>query len=116
MNMSAIDDAENGDSDDVAAHPSGNPLTHVYDSDGKSLTTTIRRTEPKIDLRDAHAIRREMAAVYRDMRTGRIDTQAGTRLCYVLDMVRKGCESARLQDRMEALERILQIQVVRHEK
>ena len=27
----------------------------------------------KIDLRDAHAIRRELAAVYRDMRTGAIE-------------------------------------------
>ena len=27
---------------------------------------------PKIDLRDAHAIRRELAAVYRDMRSGAI--------------------------------------------
>ena len=28
----------------------------------------------KIDLRDAHSIRRELAAVYRDMRSGTIET------------------------------------------
>jgi len=30
---------------------------------------------PKIDLRDAHAIRRELGSVYRDMRSGRITSQ-----------------------------------------
>lgn len=58
----------------------------------------------KIDLRDAHAIRRELAAVYRDMRAGRILTQDGTRLAYVLDMVRKAFETGVLQDRLNALE------------
>ena len=44
---------------------------------------------PKIDLRDAHAIRRELGSVYRDMRSGRITSQDGTRLAYVLDLMRK---------------------------
>lgn len=59
---------------------------------------------PKIDLRDAHAIRRELAAVYRDMRAGRIEAQDGTRLAYVLDMIRKSYETGILQDRIEMLE------------
>lgn len=58
----------------------------------------------KIDLRDAHAIRRELAAVYRDMRAGRIQSQDGTRLAYVLDMIRKAFETGVLQDRLDALE------------
>jgi len=62
---------------------------------------------PKIDLRDAHAIRRELAAVYRDMRAGSIESQDGTRLAYVLDMIRKAFETAVMQDRIEALERTL---------
>ncbi len=64
-------------------------------------------TPSKIDLRDSHAIRRELGAVYRDMRSGRIETQEGTRLAYVLDMIRKAYESAILQDRIESMERTL---------
>lgn len=59
---------------------------------------------PKIDLRDAHAIRRELGAVYRDCRAGRIPTQDGTRLGYLLDLLRRACETSDLQERLEALE------------
>lgn len=62
----------------------------------------------KIDLRDAHAIRRALADVFRDMRSGRIATQDGTRLAYVLDMIRKAHETAVLQDRIELLERTIE--------
>jgi len=61
--------------------------------------------QKKIDLRNAHAIRREMAAVYRDMRSGRIEGQAGSRLAYVLDMIRKAYETCVLEDRVIQLER-----------
>ena len=64
-------------------------------------------TPTKIDLRDSHAIRRELGAVYRDMRSGRIETQEGTRLAYVLDMIRKAYETAVLQDRIDLMERTL---------
>lgn len=67
--------------------------------EGHSLTP-----RPKIDLRDAHAIRRELGAVYRDMRAGRIPSQDGTRLSYVLDLLRRACETSDLQERLEALE------------
>lgn len=62
---------------------------------------------PKIDLRDAHAIRRELGSVYRDMRAGRIASQDGTRLAYVLDMIRKAYETAVLAERLELLERTI---------
>jgi hypothetical protein len=62
---------------------------------------------PKIDLRDAHAIRRELGSVYRDMRAGRLASQDGTRLAYVLDMIRKAYETAALADRLELLERTI---------
>lgn len=61
-------------------------------------------TPPKIDLRDAHAIRRELGSVYRDMRSGRIESQDGTRLAYVLDQLRRCYETCELQARIEALE------------
>lgn len=59
---------------------------------------------PKVDLRDAHAIRRELGAVYRDMRAGRIPSQDGTRLAYVLDLLRRAVETSALEERLEALE------------
>jgi hypothetical protein len=62
---------------------------------------------PKIDLRDAHAIRCELGSVYRDMRAGRLASQDGTRLAYVLDMIRKAYETAVLADRLELLERTI---------
>ena len=68
---------------------------------------TTPSPHPKIDLRDAHAVRREMGCVYRDMRNGTISTQDGTRLAYVLDMVRKSYETATLQERIEMLEAII---------
>jgi hypothetical protein len=62
---------------------------------------------PKIDLRDAHAIRREMASVYRDMRAGNIESQEGTRFVYVLDHIRKAYETAEMQSRIDEIERII---------
>ncbi len=62
---------------------------------------------PKIDLRDAHAIRRELASVYRDMRNGTIEAQDGTRLAYVLDMIRKAYETSVMQERLELMERTI---------
>lgn len=62
---------------------------------------------PKIDLRDAHAIRRELASVYRDMRNDTIETQDGTRLAYVLDMIRKAYETSVMQERLELMERTI---------
>ena len=59
---------------------------------------------PKIDLRNAHAIRREMANVYRDMRRGVIETQDGTKLAYVLEHLRKAYETGVLEDRIRQIE------------
>jgi len=73
---------------------------------GKVLALT---SLPKIDLRDAHAIRRERGSVYRDMRAGRIQSQDGTRLAYVLDMIRKAYETAVLAERLELLERTINL-------
>ena len=69
----------------------------------------------KIRLNDAETIRIEMARVYRDMRTGRIPTQDGTRLAYVLDMVRKSHETCELQQRIEVIEQINKIRKAKNE-
>lgn len=83
---------------------SGKFPAEIEAAGGNVLTLTPL---PKIDLRDAHAIRRELGSVYRDMRAGRIATQDGTRLAYVLDMVRKAYETAVLAERLEMIERTI---------
>lgn len=83
----------------------------VIDESGNIATPS-----PRIDLHDAHAIRRELGAVYRDMRAGRIATQDGTRLAYVLDMMRKAYEASVLQERIETLERTIDTRNRKNEK
>jgi hypothetical protein len=53
---------------------------------------------PKIDLRDPHAVRRELAAVYRDARAGHLDASAATRLGYLLSLLLRAFETTELQD------------------
>lgn len=59
---------------------------------------------PKIDLRNAGAIRREMGQVYRAMRSGEIETSDGTKLAYVLTQLGKMYEMEVLESRLNALE------------
>ena len=59
---------------------------------------------PRLNLHDLESVRREMAKVYRDMRTNAIDTQDGTRLVYVLGELRKMFEVIELERRITALE------------
>lgn len=61
---------------------------------------------PLINLHDLDAVRREMARVYRDMRTTKIDSQDGTRLIYALAQIGKLHESADLERRVIELESI----------
>jgi len=67
--------------------------------------TVLPPTPRKINLMDANAIRREMGAVYRDMRSAKIETQEGTRLAYVLNMLRMAYETSVLEERIEKLEK-----------
>lgn len=60
--------------------------------------------EPAVDA-SIEIIRKEMAAVYRDMRSGRIDCVIGTRLAYVLDLIRKSHETTVMHDKLGALEK-----------
>lgn len=86
-----------------AAH-SGNkvlkPIKHQVDI----LPHSPRR---KIDLHDGHAIRRELAALYRDARAGIVETSTATRLAYILDLLRRAYETSELQVRLESLEHAL---------
>jgi len=60
---------------------------------------------PRINLDDLDGLRREMARVYRDMRGGRVPSQDGARLVYVLGELRKLFEACDLDKRIAALER-----------
>ncbi len=77
------------------------------------LVESERKTEDRspirIDLYNPTEIRREMGKVYRDMRTGKIPAQDGTRLAYVLDMIRKAYETEILQERITLIEQALKM-------
>lgn len=64
-------------------------------------------TPCRINLFNPAGIRREMCWVYRDMRTGKIPTQDGTRLVYALDMIRKAYETEVLKERITLIEQTL---------
>jgi hypothetical protein len=72
----------------------------TFDEQGKELDPH----PPKINLHDAAAIRRELCAVYRDMRSGRIDPADGTKFIYALDAIRKAHEAEVLGERLELME------------
>lgn len=62
--------------------------------------------QPAVDV-SVEIIRKEMAAVYRDMRSGRIDCNDGTRLAYVLDLVRRTHEGHSVRNRLGAIEKAM---------
>lgn len=78
-------------------------MAETYDQQGN----LVDPTPSKIALHNATSIRRELASVYRDMRSGTIETQDGTRLAYVLDMMRKAYETEQLEKRLNEVEKIL---------
>lgn len=58
-------------------------------------------------LRTLEDVRIEMSRVYRGMRRGKVETQDGTRLVYVLGQVGRVIEADKLNGRVEAIERTL---------
>lgn len=72
--------------------------------EGELLTPT-----PPIGLHNVKAVRREMASVYRDMRTGRIDVNEGTKLVYALDRIREAFKSEELETKLQVIESTLKL-------
>jgi hypothetical protein len=72
--------------------------------DGELIFADPTPRHAKIDLHDLASIRREMAAVYRDMRGGKIETGDGTKLAYVLNLLGQAHEREDLESRVTALE------------
>jgi hypothetical protein len=79
--------------------------SHSVTIDGAS--GDLLPTPKEIKLKTADDVRLEMARVYRDMRQGRIESQEGTRLVYVLSVLNKAIETGIIESRMESLERTL---------
>lgn len=92
-------------------------LESVINSENSEEDSEVNRggTPSKIDLRNSHAIRRELASVYRDMRSGELNPQDGTKLAYVLDMLRKAYDSSVLLERIESVENIVKLRKVKNE-
>ena len=83
------------------------PVKATTDSAVVLDATTLRRVPtPPINLHDLEAVRREMARVYRDMRSMKIDSQDGTRLIYALSQIGKLHEIVLIEQRVVALERL----------
>lgn len=62
---------------------------------------------PRIDLKTIDDVRLELARVYRDMKSGKIETADGTKLAYVLAQIGKLIETHEVEKRIEALESVL---------
>lgn len=61
-------------------------------------------TPVKIALNTLHDIRREMARVYRECRSGKLDLADGSKLSYQLQGLVKVIEASVIEDRLLALE------------
>ncbi len=61
----------------------------------------------KLDLRSPAAVRRELASLYRDARSGKLDPGAATKLGYLLELLRKAFETTDLQERLDLLEQVV---------
>lgn len=72
--------------------------------DGASLALV---PTPTIHLKTADDIRLEMAKVYREMKSGKIALEDGTKLVYVLSQIGRMVETTDVQKRVEAMERVM---------
>lgn len=67
-------------------------------------TSEVVATPSRIDLKTIDDVRLEMARVYREMRSGNMEAQQGTRLVYVLSQIGKLIEAHEIEKRLTALE------------
>lgn len=72
-------------------------------TDPTPRSLAVVRNHP-IKLGTPDEIRLEMARVYREMRSGNLESQRATRLVYVLGELRKAYETCVLERRINALE------------
>lgn len=72
---------------------------------GRAVVDAVQVATPcKIALNNLHDIRREMARVYRESRSGKIDMSDASKLNYQLQGLVKVIEASVIEDRLLALE------------
>lgn len=72
--------------------------------DGATLRVLPTPRRRKAQLNSLEGVRIEMSRVYRDMESGRRDSQEGSRLVYVLAQIGKVLELTEIERRLTALE------------
>ena len=72
--------------------------------DGATLTVLPTPTRRKPQLDRLEGVRVEMSRVYREMESGKRDTQDGSRLVYVLTQIAKVLELTEIERRLIRLE------------
>jgi len=84
-------------------------MTQISDKQGDSNITLLPSDNKKINLHDSYAIRCELGRVYRDMRSGKVEAQDGTRLGYMLNLLLKAYETSVLETDLREIKSTLQI-------
>ena len=69
----------------------------------------VHTPHPTIHLKSLDDVRVEMGKVYRDMKRGKLLSQDGTRLVYVLSQIGRVIEADQIGTRVEAVERVLRL-------
>jgi hypothetical protein len=87
----------------MATNPPENRTDVVENAEPTPRAWAVVRNHP-IKLQTPDEIRLEMARVYREMRAGKLESQQGTRLVYVLGELRKAYETCVIDRRLTALE------------
>lgn len=72
--------------------------------DGSTLRILPSPRRRKAQLTNFEGVRDEMARVYREMESGKRDSQDGSRLVYVLTQIAKVLEFTEIERRLTALE------------
>jgi hypothetical protein len=72
--------------------------------DGRTLHVLPTPSRRKAQLTSLEGVRTEMARVYRDMESGKRDSQDGSRLVYVLTQIAKVLELTEIERRLILLE------------
>jgi len=70
-------------------------------------TGVLDSPTPRINLATSEDVRREMAKVYREARTGKLPISDATKLSYILTQILKAHELTVLESRIELLEKVL---------
>lgn len=83
----------------MAQKDSAEPLAIVDGVEVLDAPTRLR-----LPLSNAHDVQRELARLYRQMKSGQIAPSDGTKLAYVLNLLRQAIETGDIETRLQALE------------